>query len=253
MDNNIDMNQQPPLVKTKKHNKSNVWWAMLLILAGVILLVQNLHLANISFHWWALFIFLPVFGSLSSAWSEFQDSGRFNSAVRNKLGSAIVVGTVGVILMFGMDWGRFWPLMVIAGGLAVFLGGLSIADPQTNTRLSVWTAMGAWIGLAAMVLGIGFLAKTLPIAALQTWLAAYPTWWAVTLIVAGAGILLNAVILLVRNQGRMNWETWSMLLIAVFVLAAGVMAFFNLDWNLLFPVVLIACGVMVLAGIFRKR
>ena len=242
----------PPEPK-QKHHKTSVWWPLILILIGVILLVQNLHIAEFTFHWWALFIFIPVFASLNSGWKSLQQTGRFNSSVRSNLGSAILIGTVAVILMFGMDWSKVWPVMVIAGGLAMFLNGLSSIDPNENKRVSVWMGLGAWIGLGGMVLGLGFLAQYLPIPAMQTWLAAYPKWWAIPILVAGAGILLNGVVLIARNNWRMNWETWSILLIAAFTIAVAVMAFFALDWNLLFPGVLIVCGVMVLAGILRKR
>jgi hypothetical protein len=242
----------PPEPKKKSH-RTSVWWPLILILVGVILLVQNLHIANFTFQWWALFIFIPVFASLNTAWKSLQNTGRFNSTVRGNLGSAILVGSAAVILMFGMDWGKVWPVMVIAGGLSMFLSGLSSLDPNENHRVTVWMGLAAWIGLGGIVLGVGFLGQYLPIPAIQTWLAAYPKWWAVPIIVAGAGILLNAVILIGRNDWRMNWETWSILLIAVFTAAVGVMAFFTLDWNLLFPVVLIVCGIMIMAGILRKR
>jgi hypothetical protein len=253
MDDNLNEPNEPIEVPQKKKiHKNRAWFPLILILAGVILLVQNLNIANFNFNWWALFIFIPVFASLSSAWDHLQASGRFTSSVLNNIGSAIVVGTVAVILMFGMNWTRVWPLMVIAGGLSMFITGLSALDPRENKRLSVWMGMSAWIGLAAIVLGLGFLVKFLPITPLLPYIT-MANWWAIPIIVAGCGILLNALVFIVRNQWKMNWESWSLLLVAVFGLAVGILALFSFDWNLLFPIVLIACGVMILAGIFRKR
>lgn len=253
MDNLPETNNTVPPVYKKPHHKNSAWLPLILILVGVILLIQNLHIVNFTFHWWALFIFIPVFASLNSAWNSFQSSGRFSASVRSNLGSAIVVGAVAVILMFGMDWSRVWPVMVIAAGLSMFLSGLSSLDPKQNKRVSVWVNMGAWVGLAAVVLGLGFLIQYFPIPAWQPFLANFLNWWAIPVLVAGAGILLNALLVIGRDQWRMNWESWSMLLIAVFTLAVGVMALFAIDWNLLFPIVLIGCGVMILAGILRKR
>jgi hypothetical protein len=253
MNNMPEMNdQEPPVIKKQKH-RGNAWWPLILILIGVVLLVQNLTKEKFTFNWWALFIFIPVFSSLNSAWKDFQENARLNASVRNKLGSAVVIGTVGVILMFGMDWTRFWPLMVIAGGLAMFMGGLSILDAQENTRISAWTGIGAWVGLAGMLVGVGFLGKYMPIDVINNWLGATPKWWAIPVFVAGAGILLNTVVTVARNEWRLNWQSWSTLLISIFVLALGALAWFGLDWNLLFPIVLIACGFMILVGILRKR
>jgi len=253
MDNSNQTNNDIPTIVNKPKRSGSVWWPLILILVGVILLIQNLHLANISFHWWALFIFIPVFSSLNSAWKEFHLNQRFNTSVRSNFGSAVLIGTLGVILMFGMDWSRFWPLMVIAAGFSIFMGGLSIIEKDVNPRFSVWTGIAAWVGLAGMVVGFGFLIQYLPIVSLQGWLATYPKWWAIPILVAGVGILLNAVIFMGRDSWRLNWQTWSMLLIGLFVTAAGVMTWFSLDMSLLFPIVLIACGLMVLLGIFRRR
>lgn len=253
MDDNLnETNLNIPPVKKKPGRKNSAWLPLILILAGVILLVKNLDIATFSFHWWALFIFIPVFASLNTAWENFQASGRFTASVRSALGSAVLVGMVAVILMFGMNWSRVWPLMVIAGGFSMFLSGLSVLDPQENKKVTAWVGISAWVGLAAMLLGTGFLVKYLPIEAWQYLLTGYQ-WWAIPILVAGFGILLNTLIMIGRNQWKMGWESWSMLLIAIFVLAVGIMAFYALNWNLLFPIVLIACGVMVMAGIFRKR
>lgn len=253
MDNSNQNPDEIPTIVNKPKRSGGVWWPMILILAGVIMLIQNLHLASFSFHWWALFIFIPVFASLNSAWKEFRQTNRFNASVRSNFGSAVVIGTAAVILMFGMDWSRFWPLMVMAGGFSIFLSGLSIIDKNANSRLSVWSGIAAWVGLAGMLVGFGFLIQYLPIAALKDWLAAYPKWWSIPILVAGAGVLLNALIFVVRDNWRLNWQTWSMLLIGLFVLAVGVMTLFSLDISLLFPIVLIACGIMVLLGILQKR
>jgi hypothetical protein len=253
MNNSPETNNEIPVLNKKHNHSGSAWWPLMLILVGVILLIQNLHLANIHFQWWALFIFIPVFASVNSAWKEYQNSGRLNTSVRSSFGSAVLVGTLAVILMFGLDWARFWPLMVMATGFSIFLGGLSIIDPQENSRITVWSGIAAWVGLAGIVLGFGFLAQYLPISSIKSWLVSYPDWWSIPILVAGLGILMNAVVYISRNQWRLNWQSWSMLLVALFVLAVAVMAWFALDWQLLFPIVLIACGIMILLGILRKR
>lgn len=237
--------------KSRHHHRGNAWWALLLILAGVILLVQNLHIASFSFNWWALFIFLPVLGSLSSAWDGLREDGRFTAKVSGSLGSAVLVGTVATLLLFGMDWSRWWPIVIVAGGLSFFLTGLGRINAANQRFLSALNQLGLWVGLGGMVLGLGFLANSLPIPALQPYLIA--RWWAIPILIVGVGAVIDAFALFWQNSRRMNWAAWSMLLVAVFMVAVGLLAFFALDWNLLFPVVLIACGLVVLAEVFMRK
>ncbi|MHC1739594.1 MAG: hypothetical protein AB9897_00615 [Anaerolineaceae bacterium] len=244
-------NPEPELKPRTQHRKGGSWWALILILIGLILLVQNLHIANLSFHWWALFIFIPVFGSLSTAWDGFQESHRFSSKVSGSLGSAVMVGTVGTMLLFGMDWSRWWPLVVIAAGASGFLSGLGKLERLNSQTLSTFSRLGAWIGLGAMLLGFGFLVQYLPIPALQPYLIAH--WWAIPIFIAGLGAVVSSLMIFLDNEHQMNWAAWSMLLIAVFIIGFAVLVFFALDWNLLLPIVLIACGLVVLAGIFAKK
>lgn len=252
MENMPESNNPAPMHEPKRHKSSgSARWALVLILVGVILLVQNLHLVNISFHWWALFIFIPVLRSLSAAWDSARRSGRFSSAVARGLGSAVVVGTVAVMLLFGLDWSKLWPLMLIAPGVSAFLSGIASIDPEKRQKGSLWLSLSAWVGLALMVLGTGFLAHSYPILALQPYVTGY-RWWALPIFLPGIGALVAALLMFVRNR-TMTWSSWMMLLIAVFILATAVVALLGLDWNLLFPVVLIACGVVILAGLLRKK
>lgn len=240
-----------PEPKRHKH-KGSAWWALILILVGVIFLVQNLNIASFTFHWWALFIFLPVIGSLSSAWDGLREDGRFTTRVSGSLGSAILVGTVGTLLLFGMDWSRWWPLVLMAGGCSMLLTGIGKLERLNNQALSVLTRLSAWIGLGALALGFGFLINYMPIPTLQPYLTAY-RWWAIPILIPGLGALISTIVLFVENQGHMNWAAWSMLLIAVFIIATGLLALFALDWNLLLPIVLIACGLVILVGFFNRK
>ena len=245
-------NWNPQSEPRRREHKGGAFWALVLIAIGIIFLVQNLHIANFSLHWWALFIFIPVLGSLSSAWNGLRQDGRFSAKVTGSLGSAVVVGTVGVILLFGMDWGRWWPLLIIAVGLSAFLTGLGRVDALNTSVLSALTRLSVWAGLAVMVLGMGFLVNSYPLPALQPYLAGY-RWWAVPILIAGAGAFISAFSIFWENVRQMNWAAWSMLLIAVFITAIGLLALFALDWNLLFPIVLIACGLVILAGFLNRN
>jgi hypothetical protein len=110
-------------VKQKRYSK-NAFWPILLIMAGIVLLIQNLGIVPVHFNWWALFIFIPVLGSLTTAWSAWQKSGKFNATVRSSLGSALVIGTAATILLLGLSWTQLWPLMVISAGISATIGVL---------------------------------------------------------------------------------------------------------------------------------
>jgi hypothetical protein len=220
---------------------------LILILAGVVLLVQNLKLVPVHMNWWALFVFIPVVGSLTTAWTAFQKNGKFNAAVRGALGSALVIGTVATILLLGLNWGHWWPLMVIAAG------GFADVDARKHKNVAAWMGFNLWVGLAAMLLGVGFLAVYLPIDAINTYLTGFPRWWSVPILFAGLGAFVNAFVVCLRNQFRPNWTVWAFTTIGIAISATGLFALFNLQWGLLAPIILIAAGVIFLSGILIKK
>jgi hypothetical protein len=252
MDNQPVTPEMNTIPEPKKHHRhGNAWFPLILILAGLIILVQNLHLANFTFNWWALFIFLPVLGSLSAAWDALRDNGSFSAKVGGSLGSAVVIGTVATLLLFGMNWGVYWPLIVMAVGFSAFLTGLGRVDVLGKNNLAALTRMSIWVGLATMVLGLGFLTTTLPIAALQAYLV--NRWWAVPIWIVAFGALLSTITIFWKNDRQMNWAAWSMFLITVFITGVGFVAFYMLDWNLLLPLVLISCGLVIMVGLFNRK
>ena len=246
-------NPVPPVEQRKKKGKGGIWLALTLILVGIILLMKNLDITNFTFHWWALFIFIPVFNSLSSAWTRWQNTGHFDSPVRGSLGSAVLVGTVAVMLLFGMDWNRWWPLPVIALGGTMLINGLGVFDRKATSSLSIWMGLSGWIGLAVILVGLGFLAGTAPIAELQAIISRYPRWWAMPILAVGIGAFISVLIMFFRNNRQMVWEAWSLLLISVFTIAAGLFAFYDMNLEMLLPIVLVSCGLVILIGLIRRK
>ena len=191
--------------RSKKHKEGGgAFFPILLIMIGVILLIQNLGFGLNNFNWWALFLFLPVAGGLSSAWSDFRKSGRLDAKARSGIGGAIVIGSVAVLLLVGADWGRWWPLMLIAAGFSSMLGGSGYWDPADHKSLAAWGGFNTWTGLSVLLLGIGFLAKFLPIPSLTVYIDGW-RWWAVPIILAGFGAFFSATIACWRNEWKMTW------------------------------------------------
>ena len=103
-----------------------------------------------------------------------------------------------------------------------------------------------------ILLGIGFLAIYLPIPAIKELLIGY-RWWAFPILIAGIGALISALVVLVRNGGKMGWAAWGLVSAGLVTLAVGALAYYNIDWNFLFPIILIAFGIIVLSGVLRKK
>jgi hypothetical protein len=238
--------------KQKKRDHNRAFWPILLILVGVILLFQNLGWGLQHFNWWALFIFIPVAAALSAAWGDFRKSGKFDGKVRNSIGSALVVGTVGVLLLVGANWSQWWPLMVITPGISMMLSGVGQVDALKHKNIVAWTSFNIWTGAALVLLGTGFLALKLPIDSLTGYLEGW-RWWALPILLAAVGAFVNATIVCARNEWQMNWTTWAFIGIGAAIGATGLFALFNLQWSLLGPVILIAVGVVVLSKIFIKK
>ncbi|HEX5353428.1 MAG TPA: DUF5668 domain-containing protein [Rhodanobacteraceae bacterium] len=94
--------------------------AAIIIGIGLLFLLNNLgiHL-EFFFHgnWWALLILIASAAPLSRALEIYRARGRVDAEVAYFLlaGSAVVL--VAVLFLFGLDWGTWWPLFVILGGL----------------------------------------------------------------------------------------------------------------------------------------
>lgn len=239
--------------KARKHKPGNrAFFPILLILIGVILLIQNLGFGLKHFNWWALFIFLPVAGALSGAWSDIRKAGRINGKALSGFGSAIVIGTVAVLLLVGANWGHWWPVILIAGGLSSVLGGFGYWDPSEHKNLAAWAAFNSWTGLSVLLLGVGFLVKFLPIPALSGYIDGW-RWWSAPILLAAFGAFFTATIACWRNEWKMSWTVWGMVTIGVVVAVVGLFALVGLSWNLLAPVILIGVGLVVLSRIMVKK
>jgi hypothetical protein len=98
-------------------------WILGLVLVGVglfFLLGNVLPFAFLS-TWWALFILLPAGFSLNRAWQTYRREGHMTSAARGSLIGGLMIGTVGIILLFGLDWGAIWPVFIIIVGVGALI------------------------------------------------------------------------------------------------------------------------------------
>jgi hypothetical protein len=95
---------------------------LILIALGVIFLLQNM--SGFQFrNWWALFILIPAFGSLATAWSLSRQAGRFNRPARGALFSGLVLLAITAVFLFevNLNWNLVWPVVLIVIGLSMLI------------------------------------------------------------------------------------------------------------------------------------
>ena len=98
-------------------------FGLVLIAMGLAFLLQNQGIFFLR-NWWALFILIPAFGSLSEAWRAYQDSGTFNNKVRSSLFFGLIMVLVTAIFLFNLSWSLLGPVIIIMVGLGILLNAL---------------------------------------------------------------------------------------------------------------------------------
>lgn len=94
-----------------------------LVLLGVVFLLQNMGISFLA-NWWALFILIPAFGAYVGAWDSYADNGRLTRGGAGALTVGALLTILAVVFLLGLDIGLFWPVLLIAGGLALLATGL---------------------------------------------------------------------------------------------------------------------------------
>jgi len=115
-------------LRSARHAGGLGWLAgLVLITIGVVYLLQNTGYLVPFTNWWALFLLLPAIGSLSAAYGLYRRDGSWAAAGGSLMGGVFFLFLTAVFL-FGFDFGKFWPLLLIIGGLLV------LATPLLSRR-----------------------------------------------------------------------------------------------------------------------
>ena len=103
-----------------RHLRWRIFPAAAIIAIGVLFLLNNLGY-NLAFldrgNWWAVIIVLAAFAPLTRAWEIYRARGRADAEVVHSVLCGAAVALVGVMFLLELDWGTWWPLFVILGGL----------------------------------------------------------------------------------------------------------------------------------------
>ena len=104
---------------TRRHNWT---WGVILVLLGVVMLLEKLNIAVIT-NWWALFILIPAFWAYIGAWDMIQAGSKITRRAASSLTVAILLTVLAAVFLLNLDFDFFWPILLIAGGLALLLAG----------------------------------------------------------------------------------------------------------------------------------
>jgi hypothetical protein len=233
-----------------QRRRGGIWWGLVLVAIGAIFLLQNIGALSQHFNWWAIFILVPALSALSGAWFAFDHSKRFDAGVRSALGGGLIILTVALMFMFNMDWGLWWPLMLIVPGLTIFMNGFP--DNRPGIAASGWIGLSLWVGASVMLLGATFLANNLNLINLHTLFGAF-AWWGFFILIPGIGALINALVVFVKSDNHLSIASQGLFFLGLVICAVAALALFGLNWNLLAPIMIIAIGIGFLVSYMVRR
>lgn len=93
--------------------------AIVLVVIGVVLLLENFGY-SLPERWWALLLLLPAIGSLVAAIRSYRSKGS-TPDVLAALAGAVIFTVLSLALFLGVDWGIFWPVILILLGAGALL------------------------------------------------------------------------------------------------------------------------------------
>lgn len=112
--------------QARRESRGSSGWlgGVVLILLGLYFLLQNFTNFELQ-NWWALFILIPAVSSFANAWNGYRESdNQLTSAVTRPLLSGTILTFIAAIFLFGIDFGIFWPVLIILGGLMILFNGV---------------------------------------------------------------------------------------------------------------------------------
>ena len=178
-------------------------------------------------NWWGFFILLPGLLFLGMGWqgrlrqAQLVGNGRFPFIARFSLGVGLVVTTVAVMFLLNLNWGTWWPMMIIMPGVALWIVGGS----DGWVGITAVFRLGRWFAMTMILLGLTFLADQLTLINLQTIFGSFH-WWGIFILLPGVGAFVEAL----RVIRRTPWTATGLLIVGVWILSAGVMELLDPNW-----------------------
>lgn len=104
-----------------QQDKGNWIIGVVLIALGGLFLLSNVLPGTYLTNWWAVFILIPALFNLNRAWQSYRRHGRLTRGGRSALVGGLLILTVALIFLLGLDWGVVWPVFIIIAGIGILL------------------------------------------------------------------------------------------------------------------------------------
>ena len=98
-------------------------WGLILIFLGVALLLDNLGIPVLA-NWWAVFILIPAVWAFIGAWDIYHDNNRLTRRASISLTVGVLLTILAFVFLLNFAVGLSWPVLLIAGGVALLMTGL---------------------------------------------------------------------------------------------------------------------------------
>ena len=114
-------------ISSGTNQPSNIWIGLVFIFGGAVVLLNQLNVLPFELNWWALFILLPAFGALTSAYNRYRST---NDLLEMGVMIPALVGLFMLLLSVSLLVGNainlnlrvYWPLILIVLGLGLIIG-----------------------------------------------------------------------------------------------------------------------------------
>lgn len=91
---------------------------IVIIAIGVIFLLGNFGF-HLSPHWWAILLLVPAVGLLVTAIRFYRVDNSFTGRAMGPAIGGVILLAMALAIFFGLNWGLFWPIVLIAVGAAI--------------------------------------------------------------------------------------------------------------------------------------
>lgn len=235
---------QPQMVRISRLWGGNV--GMLFILLGSLFLWVKL--SGTGDNWWSVFILSPALAFWGLAASQYRN-GRSHLLVRVNAALGLIVSTVALMFLFNLNWGTWWPLMIVTPGLGLLWVSLpSVMESPTGHVLA---SMGRWLSMAMLVLGLIFQLNQTGVINLTEIFGTFQ-WWGFCILLPSFGAFSNAVYL--YRQHESSFLLNGLLVLGVWTGGIAVQELAGITWDAwegIIGVALVASGAALLMGGLR--
>jgi hypothetical protein len=119
--------EQNKSISSGTYPPSTLWIGLALIVAGTVILVNQMSILPFKLNWWGLLVLFPAVGTLSSAYKRYRSTNDvFDMGV-------MVPALVGLFMLFmavslfagsaiDLQLRVYWPVILIVLGLGMILG-----------------------------------------------------------------------------------------------------------------------------------